>query len=201
MARALDVARYLVHLATPTEDDAADTLCHLRLQKLLYYVQGWHLGATGQPLFSDRIGAWPHGPVVDSLYPVFKAFRLAVPPTEGADPTSLSEKDKTFVRSIWERYKRYSGLALRSMTHRETPWVEARSRCSPDDPYSSAEITPEAMRAFFFPRFVELLKRQDSRINPEKWQASADAIAAGQVRTAKDIRRELHNRRTGLNQG
>lgn len=198
MVQALDVARYLIYLAT-INDGEADTLCHMRLQKLLYYSQGWHLGTTGSPLFPDRIEAWPHGPVVKSLYPVFKEFCLAIPPTEGADPVGLSVKDKEFVRSVWDRYKQYSGLGLRNLTHRESPWVEAAARRSPNDPHDSPEITPLAMREFFFSRFVELLQRQDARVDPKKWHAVAEAIAGGHVRSAGDIRRELRHRRAGAN--
>lgn len=190
MAQALDVARYLIQLATEGGEDA-DTLCHMRLQKLLYYVQGWHLATRGKPLFADKIEAWPYGPVVASLYPRFKPYGLTIPPQEGGN-SQLSEKDKAFVYVIWDRYKRYSGLGLKDMTHRESPWLEANARRSVNDRFSSPEITTQAMRDYFFPRFVELLQRQDSRIEPQKWLASAEAIASGRVRTAKDIRRELH---------
>ncbi len=200
MATALDTARYLVHLATPSEDEDTDCLCHLRLQKLLYYVQGWHLAAMGVPLFSERIEAWKHGPVVPSVYPVFKDFRLAIPPTQGGDPDGLSKGHKDFIRSVWERYARFSATALRDMTHREAPWVNACIGLTPTES-SNSEITTDALRAYFFPRYLELMKRQDSRIDPVKWQEAATAIADGRVRTAKDIRRELHNRRAGANPG
>ncbi len=200
MATALDTARYLVHLATPSEDEDTDCLCHLRLQKLLYYVQGWHLAATGAPLFPERIEAWQHGPVVRNLYPIFKDFRLAIPPTEGAEPDDLSEGHKDFIRSIWGLYARFSATALRDMTHRESPWVDARAGLAPTEP-SNEEITKESLRAYFFPRYVDLMRRKDSRIEPVRWQEAAAAIAAGRVRTAKDIRRELHNRRAGANPG
>ena len=64
---AVDVARYLVLLAS-TESDGpaqeADCLTNLRLQKLLYYVQGWSLGERGRPMFREEIQAWRYGPVV-----------------------------------------------------------------------------------------------------------------------------------------
>jgi len=200
MTTALNTARYLVRLATPNEDEDNDCLCHLRLQKLLYYAQGWHLAATGTPLFPDRIEAWKHGPVVRSVYPVFKEYRLAIPPTQGSEPAELSARDRDFIRSIWERYAEFSATALRNMTHRESPWLEARAGSTRDES-RNAEITQETMRAFFFPQLIDTLKQQDPRIDSEKWQASANAIAAGQVQTAKDIRCELHRRRAGTDPG
>jgi uncharacterized phage-associated protein len=35
----------------------------MRLQKLLYYVQAWHLAVTDEPLFPEQIKAWKDGPV------------------------------------------------------------------------------------------------------------------------------------------
>lgn len=36
--------------------------------KLLYYCQGHHLVATGEPLFTETISAWDMGPVVGTLW-------------------------------------------------------------------------------------------------------------------------------------
>jgi uncharacterized phage-associated protein len=48
-------------------DDPSD-LTHLKLQKLLYFFQGWHLVYFDFPLFEDNIHAWKYGPVVESVY-------------------------------------------------------------------------------------------------------------------------------------
>lgn len=198
MTTALGAARYLIYLASPNENEDTDCLCHLRLQKLLYYVQGWHLGAASAPLFGDRIEAWPNGPVVPSVYAVFKDFRLAIPPSEGSESAELSELDRGFIRSIWERYARFSATALREMMQREAPWVIVRAKQAPNEP-GSTEITVASLRSFFVPRYAELMQRSDERIDLQKWQASADAVTAGRVRSAKDIRRELQHRRAGAN--
>jgi uncharacterized phage-associated protein len=196
MAQALDVARYFVFLAAQAEEEG-DALCPMRLQKLLYYAQAWHLGATGAPLFAEAIEAWPYGPVVKALYPVFKGFGLAIPASEGADPQALSERQKAFVRSVWDRYKRFSAIGLSQMTHQEVPWIEADARRDPNDAFNSPEITVGALRAYFLPRYLELLRTQDARIDPVKWRAAADAVADGRVRTPKDIRSALRHRRAG----
>lgn len=35
----------------------------MKLQKLVYYAQAWHLVFHSEPLFADTIEAWPQGPV------------------------------------------------------------------------------------------------------------------------------------------
>src|SRR5262249_50830431 len=50
VAQAIDVARYLIQLAAA--EDEPELLSHLRLQKLLYYVQGWSLAQRRAPMFS-----------------------------------------------------------------------------------------------------------------------------------------------------
>jgi uncharacterized phage-associated protein len=39
-----------------------------KLQKLVYYAQGWTLGLTGRPLFPEPLEAWKKGPVSRALF-------------------------------------------------------------------------------------------------------------------------------------
>ncbi|HUZ03805.1 MAG TPA: type II toxin-antitoxin system antitoxin SocA domain-containing protein, partial [Acidobacteriaceae bacterium] len=57
---ASDIAKYFI--ASFQKKNKA--ISNLKLQKLLYYAQAWHLALYGSPLFSDSIEAWVHGPVV-----------------------------------------------------------------------------------------------------------------------------------------
>ncbi len=196
MAAAEEIARYFIHLATPTDDEEADYLSHLRLQKLLYYAQSWHLAAVGTRLFGERIEAWQHGPVVPTVYAVFKMFERAIPASEGNVPASMTERTKRFVESVWDMYKNHSATILRAKTHRESPWVEARKGL-PENARSEEEITPVSMKAYFHPNYVDLLKKKDPRIKPMAWSATAEAVAAGRVRSPEVILRELQDRRAG----
>ncbi len=201
MVSAMEVAQYLIHLASPSESEDSDCLCHMRLQKLLYYVQGWHLAAFTATLFDERIEAWKSGPVVKDLYPRFAHYGYqAITPREGADPDTFSARQKAFIQTVWDQYRNYSATALSHMTHRESPWVDARGGL-PADATSDAEITPEAMRLFFRARLVERLKRHDPRIDPVAWGASGEAIVAGRTRTVEEIRLDLHRRRAGPDRG
>ncbi|OAI41455.1 hypothetical protein AYO40_03090 [Planctomycetaceae bacterium SCGC AG-212-D15] len=156
MGSPVEIARYLIKLAASGE--TPDFLDHMRLQKLLYYVQGWHLATFGTPLFSGHIQAWTYGPVVKEVYPVFADYqRCSIPPDqEGSDPVSLSAADCAFVEGVWDAYKDHSTTKLSKMTHSEAPWREARKGLPPDA-RSDNEITHESMRLFFS---AEMEKRQ-----------------------------------------
>jgi uncharacterized phage-associated protein len=189
MASATDVARYLIHLAHSGEEP--DPLTPLRLQKLMYYVQGWCLGAIGRPLFAERIEAWTLGPVVRDVYHRFKSYeRQGIPTEEGGVPGSLTPAQRAFIESVWEGYKVHSASALCDMTHRELPWLDARGGLPPDA-WSDAEITHDAMRAFFKPQ-------ADARlipgIPPERAYRALEAFERGEGRPRAEVFARLRNR-------
>jgi uncharacterized phage-associated protein len=39
-------------------NEYGDTLTNLKLQKLLYYAQGWYLAMHDEPLFDEPLEAW-----------------------------------------------------------------------------------------------------------------------------------------------
>ncbi len=41
---------------------------HLKVQKLLYYIQGYHLAYFDEPVIEDDFEAWVHGPVSRRLF-------------------------------------------------------------------------------------------------------------------------------------
>jgi hypothetical protein len=52
------------------------SISHLKLQKLMYYAQGWGLVFLKAPLFDEEPEAWVNGPVYRSVYNKFKGFQL-----------------------------------------------------------------------------------------------------------------------------
>jgi len=154
MARAIDVANYLIDLAASEEEP--QFLTHLQLQKLLYYVQGWSLAMRDTPMFSERIEAWAHGPLVRDVYPRLAAYGYMpitsnVATTEDEFeycPQSPEPEECELIRSVWEGYRGFSASHLWSMTHSERPWVDARGDAAPADRCEN-EITIEALRTFF----------------------------------------------------
>jgi uncharacterized phage-associated protein len=116
MTKALEVAKCLIHLAAAEEEP--EQLSHLRVQKLLYYSQGWSLALRSKSIFPDRIEAWVHGPVVPSVYPHFADYGYnPIPHTKVPHPKGVSKADRDFIESVWSAYKGYSANSLREMTH------------------------------------------------------------------------------------
>ena len=142
MLSALKVADYFLGLV---DEEAGDSLSNLKLQKLVYYAQGFHLALTGDPLFDDPIEAWEHGPVVPSLYRAFKCYGSGPipPPDNGIDLDCYPEEVRDLLDEVFQVYGQYSAWKLRNMTHVEPPWVDAHN-VSP-----STVIPKEAMKNYF----------------------------------------------------
>lgn len=121
MLSAKDVSRYLLSLA---DADAGDLISHLKLQKLCYYSQGFHLALyDGTPLFSEEIEAWQHGPVVPALYHEYKQFEAApIPVPVDIDFDLYSDEVKELLDEVYDVFGQFSAWKLRSMTHEEPPW-------------------------------------------------------------------------------
>jgi uncharacterized phage-associated protein len=110
-----------------------------KLHKLLYYCQGHHLAAVGEPLFHEPIAAWDMGPVVDRLWAAEKRSGLSA-------GTRLDEAALNTVGYVVSRYGAFSGDELELMTHEESPWRQADATRRPG---SGAPIRPEWIRDQF----------------------------------------------------
>ncbi len=129
------VADYLL-----VEQDKDDEITNLKLQKLLYYAQGYGLALLGRRLFPERILAWEHGPVVSEVYAVYHDGRNPIPRPAGFDTTSLDVETRELLDHVYAKYGQYEAWKLRDMTHAEAPW-----KSTPRD----AEITDEALSSYF----------------------------------------------------
>lgn len=91
---------------------------NVKLHKLLYYCQGWHLAWTGQPLFREVIEAWSMGPVVAVVWR--DEARGEVPSVFADD---LTADMYLVIDYVVSRYGGYTGQQLVVMTHSERPWL------------------------------------------------------------------------------
>lgn len=116
----------------------------MKLQKLCYYAQGYHL-AESEELFAEDFQAWQHGPVIVDLYHKYKHFKWR---QISDDISSINEGLREFLTDIVSAYGRFDGAALSTMTHRESPWIDARGALDESDG-STEVISKESLRNFF----------------------------------------------------
>jgi uncharacterized phage-associated protein len=164
-------------------------MSHLRLQKLLYYVQGWHLAVKQSPAFVERVEAWQHGPVVRETWDNFKKYGQNPIPfdEEAEDPNSVSEETKGFIRSVWEHYGKFSASALYRKTHNETPWLKTWGNRSSDE-YSQDEIDQELMMSYFS---FERERQEVPGLELESMAESEREFQQGGGRSLRQIGRDL----------
>lgn len=138
---ARQVADYLIRFS----QDHGDPISNLKLQKLLYYAQAWHLALYNRPLFAEPIEAWIHGPAVHA---VWSQFRGSWKPIElRPRRPDLSKHVTDHLDEVMEVYGGLSAFDLERMTHSEFPWRKARGN-TPKDESSCAVIKHSDMRAF-----------------------------------------------------
>ena len=143
MATAREVARYIVRFF----QEAGDPVSNLKLQKLLYYVQGWHLALRDAPAFDDRLEAWVHGPVQPGVYGTYKQYRWN-PITEDVDAPLLDDQTLEVVDAVLGANGTDSCYELELRTHGERPWIEARGDL-PADAESNRVLTLASIKNFF----------------------------------------------------
>lgn len=136
----------------------------LKIQKLVYYAYAWYAANyDGASLFPEEIEAWRHGPVVRTVWEAFRRFKdkpITEPATkidmigDGLQYTvpQVEESYRSFLRSVWQTYKEYTGTQLSNLTHSsDEPWSVIRARASS---YYDNPIIPFAMIREFFSRKI-----------------------------------------------
>lgn len=122
-----DVARYFLQR---TFDDG-ELISPLKMQKLVYYAYAWTLVKNHKRLFSEKIQAWPNGPVAPSLYKELKIYG-SMPISEeylnGSNDVSKNIPDEVIhtLDEVYEKYSVCSAFELVCLTHNEKPWRNAR---------------------------------------------------------------------------
>lgn len=146
---AQEIADHLISLA----HQHGSFISNLKLQKLLYYAQAWHLAVFDRPLFREQLEAWVHGPVVPSVYRRFRSYGFRNIDDEVRAPI-LAQDTIQFLQELAEGYLGIDAYALELMTHREDPWRNARGNIPPNQA-SRAAISESGMRAYFKARIQQ----------------------------------------------
>jgi uncharacterized phage-associated protein len=140
MADVQDVAAYIL--------ERSGAMSAMKLQKLVYYSQAWHLVWEDEPLFQDRIEAWANGPVVYAIFEGHRGSYRVDPPWRRGDSSHLTSNEKSTIDAVIQEYEPLTGRQLSFLTHSEDPWRDARHGLSPTA-RSNSEITLESMGRFY----------------------------------------------------
>ncbi|HHP1053224.1 type II toxin-antitoxin system antitoxin SocA domain-containing protein [Bacillus cereus group sp. BfR-BA-01354] len=125
MARALDVARYMIHLNN-LGNAPRTSLTNLKIQKLLYYTFGMHRVIYGENLFNESISAWKYGPVVKEVYDAFKKYGYSnIEDDYWYEDYNITENEENAIVNTWKQLGQLPANILVEMTHNETPWLDA----------------------------------------------------------------------------
>lgn len=132
-------------------------MSHLKLQKLLFYCDAYHMAYFDSELIADKFEAWVHGPVSRRVYDSFKdksvlfadlAFEQLNAPDPDADFANLSSSQQQFINEVLDDLTTWSDIDLETATHREQPWIQARQGYAPGDK-CSVQISKPLTREFY----------------------------------------------------
>jgi len=134
----------LGHIITHYVNQKGDTVSHKKLQKLLYYVDAWHLVNFGSSIVDEDFQAWVHGPVIPELYQQLKEYgfndlKVVNDEYETVDEeieaiikkNNINPDQIEFINSVLNKYGGLSSFNLELLSHSEAPWIEARNGYAP----------------------------------------------------------------------
>ncbi len=148
---ALDIARKLIQLAEDQFRFGGEKLTNMKLQKLMYYAQGYHLAAFGERLFDDDIESWMYGPVVPSVYDYYAKYEANPLPSEECG-IKMNRYAEALFNYVYYFFRNFSAVGLMNRTHTESPWKEAL-------PHNrGTKIPSESIKTYFDAKLPELVR-------------------------------------------
>jgi uncharacterized phage-associated protein len=124
MYTSVEVANYFIKKSL----DLKKPITQMKLQKLLYFAHGWSLALRHEPLLNESVEAWKYGPVVPTIYHLFKTYGNT-PITKlqkdfyGQTPTVTDQETMDILDLVWDLYSDLSPIQLANITHEiNSPW-------------------------------------------------------------------------------
>ncbi|WP_208937066.1 Panacea domain-containing protein [[Haemophilus] ducreyi] len=141
-------------LSQCNSEENGDLISNLKIQKLVYYAQGFSLAINNKPLFSEKIQAWTHGPVTPELYNKYKQYGNGALPTTDLDIDfdKFSNEEKDLLNDINDVYGQFSAWKLRNNKLSKFTWQELRN--SPRHGCGTEKIEHKAIKGCSVPDFI-----------------------------------------------
>lgn len=159
MRRAMDVASFFIEASLT---DYGDPATNLRIQKLLYFAQGWSLVKLGKPLFSEKIETWDIRPVIKSVYKNLQTHGADSIMNSGDFKLSKFKKEEiSLLLDVFMKYRNDSTSCLASITHKNwSSWYKAYH----EGAGNRHEISLDEMKKYFSGQNLEHLKLDKTKI-------------------------------------
>lgn len=146
--KANQISNYIISL---TQNNPEENLTNMKLQKILYYLQGYYLAIFNESLYEDEIEAWKYGPVVYEEYHTYKAYgnNSIIVPEHDNSFDYLTKGQKNFINKVYGYFRQFSPIKLMELTHEESPWLDTYgkdqviSKNKLKDFFSSSELKNE----------------------------------------------------------
>lgn len=139
----------------------------VKLHKLLYYVQGYHLAWERGPAFTEDIEAWELGPVVAQLWRNRKHRIFDKFGRPSRSNGTLPESVRDITANVISRFGKMSGTDLIKATHAEDPWCQVTDEGQNVD---NQEISHQSLIDFFNtePDWVRQMREHAATIRDNK---------------------------------
>jgi uncharacterized phage-associated protein len=199
-----EVSMVTVHDVAAAVVQRLGAMTAMKLEKLVYYCQSWHLARTGNALFSEAFEAWRQGPVAPALYRLHKR-RYTLSSWEHGNAANLDDAQRTSIDWVVAEYGRFSAIELSRMTHNELPWRMARGGL-PDSASCDAQIDLNIVKEFYSRQVADAetavtLATASSALEgiefDAQWQERLRDVATGVVTADDLVREEIERLRSG----
>lgn len=137
----VDVAKYIL--------EELGQMTTMKLQKLVYYSQAWTLVWDEEELFEEDFHAWANGPVCPELFNHHRgSYVIDEHQLIAGDSSLLNSTQIESIDSVLEFYGNKPAHWLSLLTHKESPWLDARAD-TPDGEFSDNVISKESMLMYY----------------------------------------------------
>lgn len=150
MTTCFDIANYFIWTAR----SSGAFLDALKLQKILFFSQGWYLSLYKKPLFSDDFQAWQYGPAIPILYSQYKAFgRKSI--TIDIEKPLLETEVENLLLFVGQNFLLKNSGLLSGITHKkDSPWktIRDKNNCSSKD--ACQDIIPKDLIQKYYDEMI-----------------------------------------------
>lgn len=119
--KVLNLAEYVIRSA----EVRGTFVTNLKLQKTLYYLQGYSLKEFEEAAFDDDILNWQYGPVAPTAYFAYSNYGAEpLESNESVQIEKMGKEQKKLFDKVIDACLELPARRLVQMTHEEDPWKE-----------------------------------------------------------------------------